>query len=92
MPLPTLRTLAARRKGRRSDKELEEASTDTDVGVVSPSEGQDSETGSANYHPGLDVKLATRMRRNWIIVSSGFFFISVIFLILVRAPLYSQRG
>jgi hypothetical protein len=84
MPLPTFRSLAARRNSEPQKQEETSGSGGPDgvVGQKSSSEG----TLTGNYQPGVNVKLATQTRRNWIIISCVVFLISVIFLILVFLP------
>jgi hypothetical protein len=77
MALPTFRSLAARRQ--KKTKEQGNGVIGTDI--------NSERTLTPTYTPGVDVNLATRTRRNWIILSSLFFLISVIFLILVTTPL-----
>jgi hypothetical protein len=81
MPLPTFRSLAARRN--KEPQKQEEAGTSGEPNGVVGQRSSSERTLTETYQPGVDVKLATRTRRNWIIVSSLFFLISVIFLILV---------
>jgi hypothetical protein len=73
MALPTFRSLAARRQQKKGEGN-----------AVAGAESNSERTLTPTYPPGVDVKLATRTRRNWIIVSSTFFLISVVFLILVK--------
>jgi hypothetical protein len=73
MALPTFRSLAARRQKQKNKQP--NGFTGADI--------NSERTLTPTYTPGVDIKLATRTRRNWIIISSLFFFISIIFLILV---------
>jgi hypothetical protein len=75
MALPTFRSLAARRQAKKQEQ------SNGVTGAENHSER--TLTPNGTYTPGVNVKLATKTRRNWIILSSLFFFISVIFLILV---------
>ncbi|KAH6722286.1 SUR7/PalI family-domain-containing protein [Leptodontidium sp. 2 PMI_412] len=72
MPLPTFRSLAARRQ---SEKRVQEN------GVTGPEQNSER-TLTPTYTPGVDVKKATKTRKIWIIISCVCFFISIIFLIL----------
>ena len=78
MALPNFRSLAARRQ-----KKKEEQSN----GVTSAENNSERTlTPNGTYTPGVNVKLATKTRRNWILISSLFYLISVVFLILVIIP------
>lgn len=83
MALPTFKQMGARRRQQKEDI------PPADGGVVqdTPSPAGDSEKAfpSKSYNgTGVNIIRATRKRKTWIIISSLFFFISVIFLILVR--------
>jgi len=78
MALPTFRSLATRRKQQEA-----EGASDGSGQNVRNSNGSEKAT---SYTPAINIKLATKTRRNWIILSSLLFFVSVIFLILVRPP------
>jgi hypothetical protein len=79
MALPTFRSLAARRQQKKQEQSN---------GVTGPEIGSER-TLTPTYTPGVDIKLATKTRRNWILLSSFLFFVSVIFLILVYLPFHS---
>lgn len=79
MALPTFRTWAARRNAKK--EEVQETQSD---GVANANGTAASDSTLSPTTNGVDVKLATKTRRTAIITSSVFFFISVIFLILVR--------
>jgi hypothetical protein len=81
MVLPTFRSLAAKRR-----QEHEERERAADGGVVNGEAGESERTLTPTYTPGINFKRATRKRKTWIAISSFFFFISVIFLILVGIP------
>jgi len=85
MAIPTFRSFAARRKNKNAQ------SVPADGAVASPAigGGEDSERTltPTTYQPGVDIKEATKTRRTWILISAILFFISVIFLILVRLPI-----
>jgi hypothetical protein len=82
MPLPTFRSLAARRKNMTGKGE---SAPEGRVITPTAADSRDSErTLTPTSTPSIDVKLATRTRRSWILISSFLFFISVIFLILVE--------
>jgi len=77
MTLPTFRSLAARRQAK---KEREE---DGLSGIA----GEDISSGrtltpETPYVPGVNIKVATKTRRNAIVTSSIFFLLAVIFTIL----------
>lgn len=74
MARPTFRSLAARRQQKRQEQSN---------GVTGP-EISSERTLTPTYTPGVDIKLATKTRRNWILLSSFLYFVSVIFLILVE--------
>ncbi|PMD56776.1 uncharacterized protein K444DRAFT_615190 [Hyaloscypha bicolor E] len=76
MALPTFRSLAARRQRKKEEQP---------TGVTGAENNSERTlTPNGTYIPGINVKLATKTRKNWILLSSHFFFISVIFLILVE--------
>jgi hypothetical protein len=78
MALPTFRSLAARRQRKKEEQP---------TGVTGAENNSERTlTPNGTYIPGVNVKLATKTRKNWILLSSLFFFISVIFLILVHPP------
>ena len=72
MALPTFRSMAARRQAKKQQ---------TVEGVTDGSENISERTLSPSA--GVDLKRATRNRRNAIVVSCLFFLISAVFLILV---------
>jgi len=78
MVLPTFRSLAAKRR-----QENEERERTADRGVVNGEAGESDRTLTPTYTPGINLKRATRARKTWIAISSFFFLISVVFLILV---------
>lgn len=79
MALPTFRSLAARRQ----NKQQEQPNGFTSGGSAAVAGEETSErTLTPTYTPGVNVKLATKTRRIWIIASCLFFLISVVFLIL----------
>lgn len=79
MALPTFRSLAARRQ----NKKQEQANDATNGGAVAGEENSERTlTPTAADTPAVDVKLATKTRKIWIIISCLFFLISVVFLIL----------
>jgi hypothetical protein len=78
MVLPTFRSLAARRQQKKEEQ--------PDGVINTENTSERTLTPNGIYLPGVDIKLATKTRRNWILLSSLFFFISGIFLILVRFP------
>lgn len=81
MALPTFRSLAARRQQKRQEQSH---------GVTGP-EISSERTLTPTYTPGVDIKLATKTRRNWILLSSFLYFVSVIFLILVYLPFNNPK-
>jgi hypothetical protein len=89
--IPTFRSLAARRQERKRLKERP-------LGVLAASENWSSEDSlppPPPYTLGVDIQLATKARRNTILLACLFFLISVVFLILVRplpSPLVSIRS
>ncbi|KAE8453081.1 hypothetical protein EG329_012268 [Mollisiaceae sp. DMI_Dod_QoI] len=76
MTLPTFRSLAARRQNAKAEQQIGVANGGAAL------EENSERTLTPSYTPGVDVKLATKTRKIWIIVSCLSFFISVIFLIL----------
>jgi hypothetical protein len=89
MTLPTFRSLAGLRQARKQQTESHASNDDDD-------DDDDDDNSNAistptGYTPGPNLKLATSNRRHAIITACAFFFISVIFLILVR-PLPSQTS
>jgi hypothetical protein len=78
MALPTFRSLAARRQRKKEEPP---------TGVTGADDNSERTlTPNGTYTPGINIKLATKTRKTWILLSSLFFFISVIFLILVQPP------
>ena len=78
MALPTFRSLAARRQRKKEEQP---------TGVTGAEDNSERTlTPNGTYTPGINIKLATKTRKNWILLSSLFFFISIIFLILVHPP------
>jgi len=84
MALPTFRSLAARRKEKKSQEE------DRPDGVVGAENASSERTLTPTYTPGVNLKLATATRRHAILISCLFFLISVVFLILVRTSKTSK--
>ena len=80
MALPTFRSLAARRQNRIQEQQNEVVNG----GTATAGDVTSERTLTPTYTPGVNVKLATKTRRNWLIASCFFFLISVVFLILVR--------
>ncbi|CZR59567.1 uncharacterized protein PAC_09461 [Phialocephala subalpina] len=81
MALPTFRSLAARRQ----NKNQEQTNGVANGGAVAGEENSErtlTPTQGAVYTPAVNVKLATKTRKIWIIISCLFFLISVVFLIL----------
>lgn len=89
MALPTFRSLAARRQNKKQEQENEVTNGVANGGVAG--EENSERTLTPTYTPGVDVKLATKTRRNWIIASCLFFLISVVFLILVSPLRFSLQ-
>jgi len=78
MALPTFRSLAARRREKKVERPDGVTSAENSERTLTPT-----------YTPGVDIKEATKTRRNWILLTSLFFLISVVFLILVKtSPLH----
>src|SRR5271168_652828 len=88
MTLPTFRSVRFRRKEQQNEKAAQGKGHPSDGGIFedsqSTSECTSTSTPSTKYQPGVNIKRATRARKVAIIISSFLFFISVIFLILVR--------
>jgi hypothetical protein len=90
MTLPTFKSIRFRRKEQQNEKSVQYKGHASDGGVFEDSQTTTEETStststpSTEYNPGVNVKKATRARRIAIIISSFSYFISVIFLILVR--------
>ncbi|EPE37053.1 hypothetical protein GLAREA_09216 [Glarea lozoyensis ATCC 20868] len=81
MPLPSFKSLGARRRENRAQVPVQ-----TNDGVHDGVAGQDissDRTLTPSFSPGVNIKRATRTRKIWIMISSFLFFVSLIFLILV---------
>ncbi|KAG0652103.1 SUR7 family pun1 [Hyphodiscus hymeniophilus] len=82
MALPTFRSLAARRQEQKKEQRPDRVKeTDSSDGTVTPTRT-----------PAVDIKKATSTRRHAIILSSFFFLVSVVFLILVNRSLFSHQA
>jgi len=82
MPLPTFKSVRLpRRRVGHNEKSRED---NEPVGCLSPRDSDiTNSTTTAVYRPSVDLKRATRNRRNAIIASMILYFIAIIFLILV---------
>jgi len=81
MALPTFRSLAARRQAKKEQRA---------DGVTGPEDNSERTlTPTTGYVPGVNLNIATKTRRSAIITACIFFLISVVFLILVRPPIFS---
>jgi hypothetical protein len=95
MQLPTFRSVRDRRtqsqdKHQHSEKPIDGHHVAED-GVLDNSDPSDR-TQSPTHTPGaVDIKRATRLRRNWIWISMALFFISVIFSILVSSGILDSQ-
>lgn len=74
MPLPVFRS---QRKSRKDQEKVSEPREGNSERTLTPS-GQ-----RLAYTPGVDIKKATRVRKTFVWISTFFFLLSVIFLILV---------
>jgi len=81
MALPNLRFIRTRKQEEQVQRAGEQQTTGAAAGLDNNPEGKLTPTTSL---AGVDIKSTTRTRRNAIIISSVFFFISVIFLILTE--------
>lgn len=78
MALPHFRSLAARRQ-----KKEQEATGDRVISGERNNEDTSERTLTPTQNAGVDIKLATKTRKIFIILSSFLFLISTVFLILV---------
>jgi hypothetical protein len=83
MALPNFTPLRARKQEEQDPRVREGHMTGAAASAGNSSERKQTPEATA---VGVGIKSATRTTRNAIIVSSAFFFIAVIFLILVRSP------
>lgn len=87
MALPSFKTLAARRRAKEQEQEKETVPTTGDGTMeadrVVGGDILSERTLTPTYTPGVNIKEATKTRKTWIIISSLFFLISVVFLVLV---------
>jgi hypothetical protein len=89
--LPSFKSVRVRRRGFQNEKTTEQSSQTASSTGLEDKSSEETPTPETQEKPNVDIKLATKTRRNAIIISAFSFLISTIFLILVSPPTRTRK-